>query len=102
MSPAEREGALEVHARGLQQLDSGNVYAARKYFERGVEAGLPESAVALAATYDPASLPKLQVIGRDRTSRPPGHGMRRHVHSAHRKPLNGSGGWKRCADELVR
>ena len=63
MSPAEREGALRVHARGLQQLDSGNVYAARKYFERGVEAGLPESAVALAATYDPAELPKLPVIG---------------------------------------
>lgn len=63
MSPAEREGALRVHARGQQQLDSGNVYAARKYFERGVEAGLPESAVALAATYDPAELPKLPVIG---------------------------------------
>jgi len=63
MSPAEREGALRVHAKGQQQLDSGNVYAARKYFERGVEAGLPESAVALAATYDPAELPKLPVVG---------------------------------------
>lgn len=63
MSPAEREGALRLHARGQQQLDSGNVYAARKYFERGIEAGLPESAVALAATYDPAELPKLPVVG---------------------------------------
>jgi TPR repeat protein len=63
MSPAEREAALKVHAKGQQQLDSGNVYAARKYFERGVEAGLPESAVALAATYDPAELSKLPIVG---------------------------------------
>jgi hypothetical protein len=63
VSPAEREGALRSHAKGQQQLDNGNVYAARKYFERGAEAGLPESAVALAATYDPAELPKLPVVG---------------------------------------
>ncbi len=63
LSPAERERALSLHAKGLEQLEHGSVYAARKFFEKAAEAGLAQGAVALAATYDPNELAKLKVIG---------------------------------------
>jgi TPR repeat protein len=63
LSPAERERALALHAKGLEQLERGNVYAARKFFERAAEAGLAQSAVAVAGTYDPDELSKLNVVG---------------------------------------
>ncbi|KAB2916082.1 MAG: hypothetical protein F9K29_12305 [Hyphomicrobiaceae bacterium] len=63
LSPAERERALGLHAKGQEQLERGSVYAARKFFEKAAEAGLSQSAVALAATYDPNELAKLKVIG---------------------------------------
>jgi TPR repeat protein len=47
----------------VEQLDRGNIFAARKFFERAVEIGLAQSAVALASTYDPNELAKLKVIG---------------------------------------
>ena len=62
-SPSERERALGLHAKGIEQLDRGNVFAARKFFERAVQGGLAQSAVALAATYDPDELSKMKVIG---------------------------------------
>lgn len=62
-SSAEREQALGLHAKGLEQLERGNVFAARKFFERGTEAGLAQSAVALASTFDPNELVKIRVIG---------------------------------------
>ena len=63
MPPAERERALGLHAKGLELLERGSVYAARKFFERAAEAGLPQGAVALAGTYDPDELAKLKVLG---------------------------------------
>ncbi len=63
MDPAERERALGLHAQGLEQLQRGNVYAARKFFELAATAGLAQSAVAAAATYDPNELAKLNVVG---------------------------------------
>jgi len=60
---AERERALGLHAKGLEQLASGNIYVARRFFERAAEAGLAQSAVALAGTYDPDELAKLKVVG---------------------------------------
>lgn len=62
-SSAERERALGLHAKGIEQLERGNVFAARKFFERAVEAGLAQSAVALAGTYDPDELAKIKVVG---------------------------------------
>jgi hypothetical protein len=62
-SPAERERALALHAQGLEQLERGNVYAARKFFERAVQAGLAQSALALAGTYDPDELAKMGAVG---------------------------------------
>jgi hypothetical protein len=63
MDPAERERALGLHAKGLEQLERGNVYAARKFFELAAAAGLAQSAIAAAATYDPDELAKLNVVG---------------------------------------
>jgi TPR repeat protein len=63
LSPEERERALGLHAKGLEQLEHGSVYAARKFFELAAEMGLPQSAVAAAGTYDPDELARLRVIG---------------------------------------
>jgi TPR repeat protein len=63
LSPAERERALGLHTMGLEQLQRGNVFAARKFFERAAEAGLAQGAVAAAGTYDPDELAKLRVVG---------------------------------------
>ena len=54
---------LWLHAKGEDQLSRGNIYAARKFFEKAAEAGLPKSALALAGTYDPTELAKLKIIG---------------------------------------
>lgn len=62
-SSSERERVLGLHAKGLEQLERGNVLAARKFFERAVEGGLAQSAVALAGTYDPDELAKMKVVG---------------------------------------
>jgi hypothetical protein len=63
LAPADRERALKLHARGEEQLGRGNIYAARQFFERAAEVGLADSALALAATYDPAELARLKVLG---------------------------------------
>ena len=62
-SSSERERVLGLHAKGIEQLERGNVVAARKFFERAVEGGLAQSAVALAGTYDPDELAKMKVVG---------------------------------------
>jgi hypothetical protein len=48
---------------GQQQIERGNVYAARLFFKQAAKAGLCKSAVALAATYDPEELARRQVLG---------------------------------------
>jgi hypothetical protein len=63
LAPADRQRALGLHTRGEEQLGRGNIYAARQFFERAAEVGLAESALALAATYDPAELARLKVMG---------------------------------------
>jgi hypothetical protein len=63
LPPEERERAVGMHAKGQELLDRGQVYAARKLFERAAEIGLAQAAVSLAATYDPEELNKLQVMG---------------------------------------
>jgi hypothetical protein len=63
LPPAERERALGLHDKGIEQLERGNLFAARRLFEQAAEGGLAQSAVALAATYDPDELAKLNVVG---------------------------------------
>ncbi len=61
--PTERARAEHLLARGLDYLAVGNVAAARDFFERAAEIGLAAAALRLAATYDPAELPRLKVHG---------------------------------------
>jgi TPR repeat protein len=63
LPPADRERTLALHAKGQEQLERGNIYAARKFFERAAEIGLAQSAVALAGTYDPDELAQRKVVG---------------------------------------
>jgi hypothetical protein len=63
LAPADRQRAQSLHAKGEEQLGRGNIYAARQFFERAAEIGLGDSALALAATYDPSELARLKVLG---------------------------------------
>ena len=59
----ERDRALGLHAKGNELLAQGNIQPARALFRRAAEAGLAESALALAGTYDPQELVRLKVVG---------------------------------------
>jgi len=61
--PHDRENAMRLFARGNERLEEGNVSAARLFFERAAEAGLPQAAMALAATFDAAELDRLNARG---------------------------------------
>jgi hypothetical protein len=59
---AQRQ-ALRFVSRGHELLNEGDVAAARLYYQRAVDAGLHEGALALAASYDPVELERLGVQG---------------------------------------
>lgn len=63
MQPEARERALRMMKRGDEQLAEGGIAQARLLYERAAEAGLPEAAMALAATFDAAELGRLGVRG---------------------------------------
>ncbi len=63
LSPAERESAEKMVARGERDLQEGNVALARQFFLRAAEAGLARGALLLAATYDPRELARMRVQG---------------------------------------
>jgi hypothetical protein len=63
LTSEERGRAQALVARGSEQLERGNIYAARKFFERAAEAGLAQGALSAAATYDPNELGRLNVVG---------------------------------------
>ena len=60
--PATPE-AQRFIARGRQLLQTGDIEAARGFFERAVSAGSAEAALELGATYDPVALRELGVVG---------------------------------------
>ena len=60
--PISPEGQRYL-ARGRAQLKTGDVDAARLFFERAVSEGAAEGALELGATYDPVVLRELGVIG---------------------------------------
>jgi hypothetical protein len=78
VTPEDRERALQLHARGLAQLEIGNIVAARRFFELATAAGLAQSVMALAATYDPNELAKLGSFG----PRPDAEAARHWYHKA--------------------
>ncbi len=63
MTPQDRERALRLMKKGDEQLAQGDVAGARLFYERAADAGLPQAAMALGATFDAAELVRLQVRG---------------------------------------
>jgi hypothetical protein len=63
MTPEDRQRALEFVKRGHELMATGNVEAARMFYERAADAGLAQGALALAATFDPDELARRQVVG---------------------------------------
>lgn len=63
ISPEDRERALSYMQRGDESLGNGNVNIARLFYERAAELDWGPAALALAATYDPNELERLNVLG---------------------------------------
>jgi hypothetical protein len=62
-TPYDTERALEFLRKGQDAYAAGNVAAARLFYERAADLGLIQGALALAATFDPDELARLQVLG---------------------------------------
>jgi hypothetical protein len=62
-APQDRERAQRMMRKGDEQLEEGNVSAARLLYERAAEAGLAQAAMALAATFDAAEFSRLKLRG---------------------------------------
>jgi hypothetical protein len=56
LSPADREAAERLIARGEREIEQGNVAVARQFFLRAAQLGVARGALLLAATYDPREL----------------------------------------------
>jgi hypothetical protein len=59
----EQRRALRFIAKGNELLGEGDVATARLYYQRAVDAGLHEGALAMAATFDPAELRRIGTSG---------------------------------------
>jgi hypothetical protein len=51
-----KKRALKLSNKGAEMLADGDILSARPYYEAAANRGLPEAAMALAATYDPTEL----------------------------------------------
>src|SRR5262245_39533780 len=58
MSAADRERAQRLTKKGDEELKDGRIAPARLLYERAADMGLPQAAMALAATYDAVELAK--------------------------------------------
>jgi hypothetical protein len=63
MDLRDRERVKRLMGKGNQELEGGNVSAARLFYEYAADIGLAEAAMALAATFDANELAKLNVRG---------------------------------------
>jgi hypothetical protein len=63
LSDEDKARAVRFIGQGDKHLATGNVAAARDFYERAVEMGLAEAAIRLAATYDPSELQHFPVRG---------------------------------------
>jgi hypothetical protein len=61
LTPGEKASAERLIAQGDRHLEQGNIGAARLFYQRAAEAGLPAGAIKMATTYDPAELERLNV-----------------------------------------
>ena len=62
LTPADRENAEKLVARGERDLDQGNIAQARQFFLRAAQIGLAQGALMLAATYDPRELARMRAV----------------------------------------
>ena len=58
-----QQAALRFITRGNEQLREGDISVARLFYQRAIDAGLPEGALAMASSYDPIELDRLGVKG---------------------------------------
>ena len=63
LSTEEKQRAEKLVTQGARYLESGNIAAARQFFQRAAEAGYAPGALRLASTYDPAELARLNIQG---------------------------------------
>jgi hypothetical protein len=63
MKPEDRERAMKLLARGDAEFTGGDVAAARLLYQRAADAGLPDAAIAMGGTFDPAELARRKVKG---------------------------------------
>jgi hypothetical protein len=63
MAPRDLERAQRLMEKGNQELEGGNVSAARLFYEYAADVGLADAAMALAATFDVNELAKRNVRG---------------------------------------
>lgn len=63
LPPPEKARAERLLAKGEEYFASGNIAAARDFFERAADVGLAGAALRLAATYDPAELQRAEAKG---------------------------------------
>jgi hypothetical protein len=61
LAPDVRQRAERMVASGDRHFEQGNIEAARMFFQRAAEDGLPVAALKMAATYDPAELDRLGI-----------------------------------------
>jgi hypothetical protein len=63
MTPEDRERAERLMIKAEEEMEQGNIIAARLLYERAADVGLPEAAMALGATYDSPELSRLHARG---------------------------------------
>jgi hypothetical protein len=63
LSPADRDAAERLVARGEREIEQGNIAGARPFLLRAAQANLARGALLLAATYDPRELARWGVQG---------------------------------------
>jgi hypothetical protein len=61
LTPEAKDRAERLILQGDRHLEQGNIGAARLFYQRAAEAGLPAGAIKMAATYDPTELERLNV-----------------------------------------
>jgi hypothetical protein len=63
LTPADREAAEKLTARGEHEFELGNIAHARQFFLRAAQGGLARAALMLAATYDPREIARVGAVG---------------------------------------
>ena len=59
LSEDAKAQAERMLANGEKQWEQGNISAARSFLQRAADAGLPEAALKLGETYDPAEIARV-------------------------------------------